>query len=223
LAPIDASLGTKEVGVADELGDQVVAEEGNRGLSRRHMLAAAAWSVPVISIGAAAPAGATSPPPGVITIDPNVCQYTRGNTNGGLALLLHVNNPGSQAFVDATSLLLTVGGLDSQRFIECYASSVPVLGAPTPCTRLGVQGTLFLVGPGQSTVVLYTGQRTPAPQRFPYSAQVSLTYSINNLGIVDETTRTHVAVAEQDGTATCRLNDMALNPCGLIANNPCNE
>ena len=45
------------------------------GVSRRRVLTAAAWSLPVVAVGAAAPAMAASPPPFDLTFTGTACKY----------------------------------------------------------------------------------------------------------------------------------------------------
>jgi len=84
-------------------------EEAPRGPSRRTIVAAAAWSVPVIAVASAAPAMAASP--GVITFDPGqACKHpgqSQQPFNQDYHFVIRVKNTtGSDVTVTITQMLI---------------------------------------------------------------------------------------------------------------------
>jgi hypothetical protein len=116
--------------------------QGNGGLSRRTVVKAAAWSIPVMAIGSNAPAFALSP---IFTLTGLGCKLP-GNSNDlykGYAFGVTLNNPTQQEIkVTITSLTLNTTNLGDVLFVQTSKTNA------STCATIGLN--TFTLQPGQT-------------------------------------------------------------------------
>jgi expansin (peptidoglycan-binding protein) len=171
---------------------------GNGGLSRRTVVKAAAWSVPVMAVGSFAPAFAQSP---VVTLTGAGCKLPGNATDTfkGYAFGVLVTNPyGSPITITITSLTLNGVSLGTVGILQT-----------SPCGLIGTGS--FTVAGGVSVQLVLLTQLAGSSS----NGTLALSYTVSGAGVPGGSFNTTAVVDAAPPTtgASCRSFTQAEKDC----------